>query len=70
MNIDKRLERLTDRHEALTMTVELMSLEGKRVSRDIEKLLEITRRDGEHILALARVAEAHEHRLERIEGVQ
>lgn len=63
MTIDERLERLTDRHEALTMT-------GELVSRDIEKLLEITRRDGEHILALARIAEAHERRLERIEGVQ
>ena len=63
MTIDERLERLTDRHEALTMTVEL-------ISSDIDKLLEVTRRDGEHILALARIAEAHENRLERIEGVQ
>jgi archaellum component FlaC len=52
MTIDERLERLTDRHEELTMTVELMS------------------REGDHILALARIAEAHENRLERIEGVQ
>lgn len=70
MTIDQRLERLTDRHEALTMTVELMSREGGRVSRNIEKLLEVTRHDGEHILALAWIAEAHENRLERIEGVQ
>ena len=63
MIIDERLERLTDCHEASTMT-------GELVSRDIKKLLKITRRDNKHILALARIAEPHERRLERIEGVQ
>lgn len=46
MTIDERLERLTERHEALTQSVELMRLEGqeqdKRIaeqSRNIDTLV-------------------------------
>ena len=56
-----RIEALTRRHEALTMNLELMG-------RDIEKLLENSKRDGEHIAALARIAEIHERRISHLEG--
>jgi hypothetical protein len=46
MTIDERLEKLRERHEALTQTVELMALMQKQ--------------DGENIRALARIAEIHE----------
>ncbi len=46
MTIDERLERLTERHEALTQSVELMRLEGqeqgKRIAeqgRNIDKIV-------------------------------
>jgi hypothetical protein len=45
MTIDERLEKLTERHEALTQTVELMALMQKQ--------------DAENIRALARIAEIH-----------
>ena len=54
MTIDERLEKLTERHEALTQTVELMAL--------------LQKQDSENIRALARIAEIHERRLTGIEG--
>ena len=35
---------------------------------NIDKLVEMSNRDAIDIAALARIAEAHEHRLDRIEG--
>lgn len=61
MNFDERLERLAERHEALTQTVELMAAENRE--RD--------RRMGEMMEAIARlllVAEIREQRIERLEG--
>src|ERR1035437_6097729 len=66
--IDERLDRLTERHEALTQTVELIAA----MQRDNEKqFAEIGKRFaevGESIRALARIAEIHEHRLSGLEG--
>jgi Mg2+ and Co2+ transporter CorA len=68
--IDERLDRLTERHEALTQTVELIAA----MQRDNEKqFAEIGKRFaevGEHIRALVRIAEIHEHRLSGLEGGQ
>ena len=61
MTIDERLEKLAERHEALTQTVELIAT----MQRD---LTESVRQDGEHIRALARIAEIHERRLTDLEG--
>ncbi len=70
MTIDERLEKLTERHEALAQSMEL-------THRDIQDLLQTTRLhteqlkiDGEHIRALVRIAEIHEHRLSDLEGQQ
>lgn len=38
MTIDERLERLADRHEALSHTVELLVAEGKETSQKIRAL--------------------------------
>jgi len=61
MSIDERLAKLTERHEALTMNLEL-------ASRDIQDLIAASQRDGENIRALARIAEIHERRLTHLEG--
>jgi hypothetical protein len=52
MTIDERLEKLVDRHEALTLTVELLA-------HRVEDLATASQRDGENIRALARIAEIH-----------
>jgi hypothetical protein len=61
MTIDQRIE-------ALTMTLELAvhQIEDQRIAT--EALTRLVAQDAENIRALARVAEAHEKRLSRIEG--
>ncbi len=63
MNIDQRLEKLTERHEALTLSLELLT-------HDVEGLKSIVQQDAENIRALARIAEIHGRRLTDIEGPQ
>ena len=53
MTIDERLDRLTERHEALTETVQLMVMEGRTLLKAVNKL--------------ARTAEAREQRIDRLE---
>ena len=61
MTIDERLEKLTERHEALTQTVELIAAMQLALTRDVQQ-------DSENIRALARIAEIHERPLTGIEG--
>jgi hypothetical protein len=53
MTIDERLEKLTERHEALTQSRELLH-------RDVQGLYALVQQDSENIRALARIAEIHE----------
>jgi len=46
MTIDERLDRFTERHEALTMNLEL-------TARDTETLKTLAQKDGDDIRALA-----------------
>ena len=68
MTIDERLEKLTERHEALTRSVELMIAEGRETSSRISALERLAQQDGENIRVLARIAENRERRLTGIEG--
>ena len=61
MTIDERLEKLTERHEALTQTVELIAAMQLALTRDVQQ-------DSENIRALVRIAEIRERRLTGIEG--
>jgi hypothetical protein len=54
VTFEERIDKLTERHEALSQSVELLF-------HAIEK-------DAENIRALARIAELHHERLERLEG--
>jgi hypothetical protein len=62
MTIDARLEKLVERHEALTQSVELLMAEGHETGKRISALEQLAQQDGENIRALARIAEIHEHR--------
>lgn len=59
--IDERLEKLTERHEALTQTVELMTAENRERDRRMGEVME-------GIARLLHIAEIHEHRIEDLEG--
>ena len=65
MTIDERLDRLTERHEALTQSVELMAHEQREWWGKNQTLMT-------HVLesvdSLARIAHAHERRITDLEG--
>ena len=60
MTIDERLDRLTERHEALTQTVEL-------ITADIRNLTALMSQTDQFINQLAHIAAAHEQRVEDLE---
>jgi len=67
MTIDERIERLTERHEALTQSLELLA----SMHRDLEQ--QTAARFSEtlgFINQLAHATEAHEQRIERLEDRQ
>jgi hypothetical protein len=63
MTIDERLDRLTERHEALTQTVELIA--AAQIKND-ERMAELT----ETMTRLANIIIAHEQRIENLEDRQ
>ena len=68
MTIDERLEKLTERHEALTQTVELMAAENRAGFERLGKVENILGQMARSIDTLARVVELHEHRIDTLEG--
>jgi len=60
MNIDQRLDRLTERHEALTQSVELIAHQTAANAAAIEALTK-------DVNALVQIATAHENRIDRLE---
>jgi hypothetical protein len=69
MTIDERLEKLTERHEALTQTVEVTAMQRDN-EKSIAEVTLLARADGENIRALARIAEIHHERLSHLEDQQ
>jgi prefoldin subunit 5 len=63
MTIDERLDRLTEHHEALTQSVEL-------ITADIRNLTALMSQTDQFINQLAHIAAAHEQRIDRLEGQQ
>jgi archaellum component FlaC len=61
MTIDERLDRLTERHEALTQTVELLT-------RDLQSVRDFSRDIAEGTARLLHIAQIHENRISRLEG--
>lgn len=65
MTIDERIDKLTERHEALTQTVELLVAENR--DRDA-KLGIMFGQIAESLQRLAKIAENHEHRITGLQG--
>jgi hypothetical protein len=70
-----RKKSIDERLEALTMNLELMSHANEAQDRRIEKLMDaieklvkVTNDDAFAIRTLARIADAHEHRISDLEG--
>jgi copper oxidase (laccase) domain-containing protein len=68
MTIDERLDKLTERHEALTQTVELIAHMQQENEKAQQKNQVLLAEIGEDLHSLARIAQAHEHRISNLEG--
>ena len=58
--IDERLSRLTERHEALTQSVEMLTISQTKTEKMIAEMVE-------SVTSLARIAHAHENRITHLE---
>jgi len=64
MTIDERLEKLTERHEALTQTVELIAADNRQTAERMGKLVDrIDRLAG----VAADIVRSHEERINKLE---
>ena len=77
MTVDQRIEALTgrleslaDRHEALTARHEALAQTVELNGHQITDLIIAISKDAENIRSLARIAEAHERRIEHLEEGQ
>ena len=75
MTIDERIEKLTERHEALAQSVELLSGDVRQQSQNIDKLGEDVRQQSRNIdklvsamTDLIAVARMHERRISDLEA--
>jgi archaellum component FlaC len=69
MTIDERLERLTERHEALTQTVEHLARQGEEQNGRLAQLAISVDRIVGVVEGLATIVASHERRLSGLEGV-
>jgi hypothetical protein len=72
MNIDERLERLAERHEALAESLELMRAESERTGEKIRALAIVAEQNEvraaqmmQAVTSLARTVEEHQRRLDQ-----
>ena len=56
--------------DALRESVELLLVESREHTKQIDKLAAVVAIDAENIRALARIAEAHQSRLTNLEGAR
>jgi len=68
MDIDQRLEKLTERHEALAQTMELVVQMHEKNEVLLEKSQVLIIQVMESVNSLARTAHAHENHVTNLEG--
>jgi hypothetical protein len=64
------LERLKERHEVLTQTVELLAIENRHIAAENRERDKRLGQIMEGISRLVHVAEIHEHRITGLEGTE
>ena len=65
--IDERLEKLTERHEALTQFVELLRMAQYETDRRFKRVADLFQQTDGFINELARIARSRENRLDDLE---
>lgn len=69
MTIDERLDKLTERHEALTQTVELLAADVRELTQDTVRMRSVMDDLMRGYSAIAELIRRHETRLDRLEGL-
>jgi hypothetical protein len=70
MTTDERLDRLTERHEALAESLQLLTVDVQSLAQSVKEHDRILRGHADLIGDLARIAAGHEQRIQRLEGHQ
>jgi len=70
MTTDERLDRLTEKHGALTESLQLLTADVQSLAQSVKEHDRILQGHAELIGDLARIASVHEQRIERLEGRQ
>jgi len=70
MTFEERIDKLTERHEAVGHYVELLAHESAKHDQQIARLATVAEQALDSINALARIAESHERRITSIDGGQ
>jgi archaellum component FlaC len=68
MTIDERLARLTERHEALTGHVEILTADLTTLTENVERQRQTMDDLMVGFTTLVELARSHEHRIGRLEG--
>jgi hypothetical protein len=68
MTTDERLARLTERHEALAESLQLLTADVQSLARSVKEHDLVLRGHADLIGDLVKVATAHERRIGRLEG--
>jgi hypothetical protein len=69
-NADPKPRTIDERLDGLTQTVEIITSMQRDNEKRFAEIAKIQEQDGEHIRALARIAEIHERRLSDLEDQQ
>jgi len=70
MTTDERLARLTEKHEALAESLQLLTADVQSLAQSVKEHDRILRGNADLISDLARIAAGQEQRMQRLEGRQ
>ncbi len=70
MTTDQRLDRLTERHEALAESLQLLTADVQSLAQSVTQHDKILRGHADLIGDLVKIATAHEQRFQRLDGQQ
>jgi hypothetical protein len=68
MTTDERLDRLTERHQALAGSLQLLTADVQSLAQSVKEHDRILRGHADLIGDLARIAAGHEQRIKGLEG--
>ena len=68
MTTDERLDCLTERHQALAESLQLLTEDVQSLAQTVKEHDRVLRGHADLIGDLARIATAHEQRIQRLEG--